>query len=169
MTGLSIGRVTQLVGLTILAAAAVAFKQRPGIGTILNMILVGFYVDFFLARLSGLVLTGFIAQLSCLLVGVVLFGTGVAVYISANLGAGPRDGLMLGLSRLTGRSIRFVRTVMEVTVLIIGFLLGGTVGIGTVISALGVGPVVQFTMRLIDRLKHSCLGTGSLAPRAVKE
>ena len=84
-----------------------------------------------------------------MLVGVLVVGTGGALYLSAELGTGPRDGLMMGLARKSGWSVRVARMIIEVTVLALGWLLGGTVGIGTVAFALGIGPVLQFMLKLM--------------------
>ncbi len=167
LVGLSIGRVTQVVGFAILTAAFLFFRQKPGFGTVMNMVFVGFFVDFFLAKISGMEIMTLPTQLLAVVLGVLIGGVGVGVYISASLGAGPRDGLMLGLSQMSGKSIRFIRTAIELTVLIVGFFLGGTVGIGTVVSALGMGPVVQFTMRSIDGIKGTYLGSRQLSSRTV--
>ncbi|MFT4296129.1 MAG: hypothetical protein QM582_12035 [Micropruina sp.] len=116
--------------------------ERPGVGTLANAVVIGLSVDASLAWLP--VPDGWAAQVALMLAGVVLNGAAGAIYIGAQLGRGPRDGLMTGLSRRTGRSLRLVRTLIEVTVLAVGLLLGGTAGLGTLVFALTVGPLNQF-------------------------
>lgn len=155
-TGMPIGTASILAGLPILLLW-LPLGERPGIGTALNIILVGVFIDGFvelLPPLSPHLLPAhllFLAQLIQTLIGVTLLGAGSAVYITAGLGPGPRDGVMMGLVRRTGRSIRLVRTLLELTALLLGWLLGGTVGIGTLAFAFGVGPVIQTTLRLLQR------------------
>ena len=116
-------------------------RQRPGFGTVSNVIVIGFAVD---ATLAVMPTPGQLAwRVTFLLLGVVLNGVATGLYIGAGLGPGPRDGLMTGLAR-RGHSIRLVRTLIELTVLGTGWLLGGTIGIGTVVYALGIGPLAQF-------------------------
>jgi uncharacterized membrane protein YczE len=113
----------------------------PGVGTVANALVVGVAADGTLALLDT---PGAIALRVGLMVGgVLLCGLATALYIGAQLGRGPRDGLMTGLARRTGRSLRVVRTGIEVTVVAVGLLLGGTLGIGTVLYALGIGPLTQ--------------------------
>jgi uncharacterized membrane protein YczE len=148
VTGLSIGRVMQGVGLVVVALSWLLTGTRPGLGTALNMVLVGPWVDLFrtlpLARLSPSYLLGG----AVFLTGLVLQGMGTGLYISARLGAGPRDGLVLGLARLLPASVRVTRTGLELLVLASGWLMGGQVGLGTVLYALGIGPLMQFFLRL---------------------
>lgn len=146
-TPLSFGTVTILVGVVVLLAW-LPLRQRPGVGTIANVLLIGLAVD---ATLFVLPEPGNLAvAIGYLVVGVVGNGIAGGLYIGAGLGPGPRDGLMTGLVRVTGRSVRLVRTVLEVTVLAVGFLLGGTVGVGTVLYALAIGPVVQVSLRFLS-------------------
>jgi uncharacterized membrane protein YczE len=143
---LTLGRVSQSVGFIIILAS-LFFHIYPGIGTILNMILIGFFIDLINPHVPFMHQLGI--QFGMLGFGVLIIGVASGLYINANLGAGPRDSLMLGLSNKTGRSIRLVRNSMEVVVLMIGFLLGGPVGIGTVVYALAIGPCVQFFLKKI--------------------
>ncbi|MCX6407534.1 MAG: hypothetical protein NTV28_11515 [Propionibacteriales bacterium] len=137
---LTFGQVVILVGAVVLLLW-VPLRQRPGIGTVLNVLLIGVAVDVTLAWLPT---PDHVAvQVAFLLLGVVGNGLAGALYIGADLGTGPRDGLWTGLVRRTGRSVRQVRTGLELGVLLVGFVLGGTVGIGTVVYALVIGPVVQ--------------------------
>ena len=137
---LTFGQVVILVGAVVLLLW-VPLRQRPGIGTVLNVLLIGVAVDVTLAWLPT---PDHVAvEVAFLLLGVVGNGLAGALYIGADLGTGPRDGLWTGLVRRTGRSVRQVRTGLELGVLLVGFVLGGTVGIGTVVYALVIGPVVQ--------------------------
>ena len=138
---LTFGQVVIVVGAAVLLLW-IPLRQMPGLGTVLNVVVIGLAADFGIAVIAqpenvwlrGLLLLG----------GVVGNGFAGALYIGAQLGPGPRDGLWLGLVRRTGRSVRFWRTVIEVGVLAVGFVLGGTVGVGTVLYALTIGPIVQF-------------------------
>lgn len=137
---LTFGQVVILVG-AILLLLWIPLRQRPGIGTVLNVVLVGLAVDATLWLLPTP--DALPVQVAFLVLGVVGNGLAGALYIGADLGTGPRDGLWTGIVRCTGRSVRLVRTSLEVTVLAVGFVLGGTVGVGTVLYALAIGPVVQ--------------------------
>ncbi len=144
---LSFGQVVIATGAVVLLLW-IPLRQRPGIGTVLNVVVVGLAADVGIWLIDQ---PDHLLWRSLLLVGgVVGNGFAGALYISARLGSGPRDGLWLALVRLTGRSIRFWRTSIEVTVLAIGFALGGTVGIGTVLYALAIGPLVQVFTALLD-------------------
>lgn len=139
-TGLPIGWIVNIVGAAVLLLW-LPLRQRPGFGTVSNVIVIGFAVD---ATLAVMPTPGQLAwRVTFLLLGVVLNGVATGLYIGAGLGPGPRDGLMTGLAR-RGHSIRLVRTLIELTVLGTGWLLGGTIGIGTVVYALGIGPLAQF-------------------------
>jgi uncharacterized membrane protein YczE len=148
ITGLSVGRITQAVGLLVIGAAAILLRRRPRIGTVVNMILIGFIVDaslYLIGPQSSLLL-----RTLYLVVGVILTGAGTAVYISADLGEGPRDCFMMGLHVVTRWSIRAIRTAMEILVLLTGAALGGRVGIGTIAAALLTGCIIQATMGVIS-------------------
>ncbi len=123
--------------------------ERPGIGTILNIALIGTATNVALPLLP--LPTAPVAQLAMSVGGVLVIGLGSGLYLAADLGPGPRDGLMTGLHRRFGWSIRRARTAIEVTVLVIGFLLGGTIGLGTVLFAFGIGPIIQGFLRVLDR------------------
>lgn len=145
-TGLSLGVASQITGLGIIIIAWAAARVKPGWGTVANMIFIGVFIDLIMPHIPHP--QGFVAQLAVFIAGTVLLGIATAIYLKAGLGAGPRDGLMLGLSRITGRSVRLVRTVIELSALGAGALMGGQVGLGTVIFAFSVGPVVQASLRL---------------------
>ena len=150
---LSLGQVVIVMSFVVLLAW-IPLRERPGVGTIANALVVGLAADATLALLAapdGLVLRGVLMVL-----GVLLNGLATAAYIGAQLGRGPRDGLMTGLSRRTGLSLRLVRPGLEVTVVVLGLLLGGVAGVGTVLYALAIGPVTQallptFTVRTVAR------------------
>lgn len=144
---LTFGQVVIAVG-ALLLLLWIPLRQRPGIGTVLNVLLIGIAVDVTLALLPTPDALG--TQVVFLVLGVVGNGLAGALYIGADLGTGPRDGIWTGIVRRTGRSVRLVRTSLEVTVLVTGFLLGGTVGVGTVLYALAIGPVVQATLPLVQ-------------------
>ena len=128
----------------------VPLRQRPGLGTVANVFVIGLVINLLLATVPAP--HGLPLQLVTMLGGVGLNGLATGAYIGAGLGPGPRDGLMTGLAA-RGWSIRVVRTAIEVTVLVCGWLLGGTVGLGTVVYALGIGPLAQLfvPMLSIDR------------------
>jgi uncharacterized membrane protein YczE len=137
---LSFGLVTALTGVVVLLLW-LPLRQRPGVGTVANVVVIAVSVDAALALIP--VLSALPARIALLSGGIVLNGVASAAYIGARLGPGPRDGLMTGLAARTGWSIRLVRTGIELTVLAAGWLLGGTVGIGTVAYALAIGPLTQ--------------------------
>ncbi|WP_229400177.1 membrane protein YczE [Micromonospora okii] len=140
-TGLSFGTVTMAVGAVVLLLW-LPLRQRPGLGTVSNVLVVGPVADGALALLPGGLPVP--VRVALLLAGIVANGAATGLYLGARLGPGPRDGLMTGyVARRPGRSVRLVRTVIEVTVLALGWLLGGTVGVGTVAYALAIGPLVQ--------------------------
>ncbi|GLF96454.1 membrane protein YczE [Streptomyces yaizuensis] len=145
LTGLSIGTMAILVGAAVLLLW-IPIRQRPGLGTVSNVVVIGLAMDASLLLLPEL--TGLGVRIPALVAGVVLNGIATGLYIAARFGPGPRDGLMTGLHRLTGRSIRLVRTGLEVVVVATGFALGGSVGIGTVLYALAIGPLAQLALRL---------------------
>jgi uncharacterized membrane protein YczE len=139
-TGLAIGTVTILTGVVVLALW-LPLRERMGIGTVANALVIGLVVNATLAVVEAP--DPLWARVAFLVVGIFLFGPGSGLYIGAGLGPGPRDGLMTGLAR-RGRSVRVVRTGIELTALAGGAALGGTVGIGTVLFALTVGPNVHW-------------------------
>ena len=139
--GVNLGSTTIGIGLVLLLAW-IPLRERPGVGTVANVLLVGLAVDATLAVVPAVdALAGRIAMA---LAGVVLTSLALATYIGVRLGPGPRDGLMTAFVRRTGRSVRLVRTSIEVTVLLAGFLLGGTVGLATLLVVITIGPLTQF-------------------------
>ena len=141
-TGLSLGVLNIAVGAVVLLLW-VPLRQRPGTGTVLNVLVIGAVVDLALALLPE---PGPLAvRAGAMLGGVVLMGIGSGLYIGAGLGPGPRDGLMTGVAD-RGHTVRSVRTALELAVLVLGWLLGGTVGVGTVVLAVAIGPLVQVSL-----------------------
>lgn len=144
-TGLTIGVVSIIVGAVVLLLW-IPLRQRPGLGTVSNVFVIGIAMDGTLAVVPDA--HGLGVQTVVLAGGIVLNGVATGLYIAARFGPGPRDGLMTGLHRLTGRSIRLVRTAIEVAVVATGFVLGGSVGVGTVAYALAIGPLAQLFLRV---------------------
>ncbi len=146
-TGLALGTVSILVGIPVLALWW-PLGERPGVGTILNVALIGTSTNLVLPLLPH---PGEpVGQLAMSVGGVLIIGLGSGLYLAADLGPGPRDGLMTGLHHRFGWSIRRARTSVELIVLVVGFLLGGTVGLGTILFAFGIGPIVQALLRVLD-------------------
>ena len=143
---LSFGQVTMVVGALVLLAW-IPLRQWPGVGTVANVVVIGLVAD---AGLAVLPTPGSLAtQVAMMTTAVVLNGLAGAAYIGTHLGPGPRDGLMTGLAARTGRSLRLIRVAIELTVLVVGFVLGGSVGAGTVLYALTIGPIVQFFLPFV--------------------
>jgi uncharacterized membrane protein YczE len=141
--GWSIGTVVVVASFLVLLLW-IPLRQMPGFGTLANAVLVGVFADIGLALIPVFSHLG--GQIAMLAGAVVLNGIASACYIGARLGPGPRDGLMTGLARRTGWSVRLSRTLIEVVVLGVGWLLGGSVGVGTVVYALAIGPIVQLLL-----------------------
>lgn len=144
-TGLSIGVVLIIVGAVVLLLW-IPLRQRPGLGTVSNVFVIGIVMDGTLAVVPEA--HAFAVRIPLLLAGIVLNGAATGLYIAARFGAGPRDGLMTGLHRRTGASIRLLRTAIEVAVVATGFALGGSIGVGTVLYALSIGPLAQLFLRV---------------------
>jgi uncharacterized membrane protein YczE len=147
-TGQSFGRMAQSVGLVFIVASWAGLRVAPGVGTVFNMAVIGPWVDLFRAQPFWPRWDGGLPGTAQFLVGLLVMGTASGLYIGARLGAGPRDSFVLGLSRRLGASIRVVRIFLELCVLGCGFLLGGPVGLGTVLFALLMGPLMQLSLRL---------------------
>ena len=142
---LSIGQVIVVLSFVVLLLW-IPLREVPGLGTISNAVVIGFALDATLALLDA---PGALWLRTALLVGgVLLNGLATALYIGSQFGRGPRDGLMTGLHRRTGKSLRLVRTGLEVTVVLLGLLLGGVAGVGTVLYALAIGPLTQALLPL---------------------
>lgn len=137
---ITIGEAVVLMSFVVLLLW-IPLRETPGLGTISNALVVGFSADLTLALLDPP--DAIVLRVGLMVGGVVLCGLASALYIGAQLGRGPRDGLMTGFARHSGHSLRLVRTALEVTVVVIGVLLGGTIGLGTVLYALAIGPLTQ--------------------------
>jgi uncharacterized membrane protein YczE len=145
---MTIGIASAVVGVAVLLAW-IPLRNRPGVGTVANVIVIAITVDAGMALLPTP--ESLPVRVAMMLGAVVLNGLSTVLYIGAGMGPGPRDGLMTGLVARTGLSVRVVRTSIEATVLAVGWLLGGTVGVGTVVYALGIGPLVQLFVRLTPK------------------
>jgi uncharacterized membrane protein YczE len=151
-TPLSFGTANIAIALVILVVAR-RLDVRPQVGTLANALLVGTFVDLLLrlGAVQHLSHDALAVRIALLAGGILVIGLGTGLYISANLGAGPRDSLMLGINRRVKSRIGVVRTGLEVSATVIGFALGGTVGIGTLAFALGIGPAVELSFALLAR------------------
>jgi len=146
---LSIGVITILISVGVLIFW-IPLNQRPGIGTILNALIIGLMIDVCIKFVSTP--ENYVSQLLLAIVAVLTVGLGGGIYLVANLGAGPRDGLMVGLQQKTSLPIAAVRAFLEITVMSIGWYLGGTVGVGTLLFAFGIGPAVALGLFLVGRV-----------------
>ncbi|WP_405163977.1 hypothetical protein OG203_02310 [Nocardia sp. NBC_01499] len=145
---ISFGAVTALTGIAVLLAW-IPLRQRPGLGTVSNVVVIAVSVDAGLWLLPAWEMIP--ARVGAMGAAVLLNAIATVLYIGAGMGPGPRDGLMTGLVRRTGMSVWVVRTSIEVTVLTIGWVLGGSVGIGTVVYAFGIGPLIQLLIPAVNR------------------
>ncbi len=142
--GMSVGFWAIMTGLLIVLTTALYSKQWPLIGTWLNMLLIGLFIDFFLWLLPNV--STLFSQTVLFIAGIAVISVGVGMYIASNIGAGPRDSLMLILIEKTGWSVKRVRTLLEVVVGVVGWMLGGPIGIGTIFIALTLGYLVHYTL-----------------------
>ena len=149
---LSIGIITFFISLFVIFLW-IFLDQKPGIGTILNAIIIALMIDFSIAFVGTP--DNYFSQLFLAIISVLLVGLGSGFYLIANLGPGPRDGLMTGLQKKTKLPIALVRGFLEISVVITGWYLGGTVGIGTLLFAFGVGPAVALGLYIVDKLFNS--------------
>jgi uncharacterized membrane protein YczE len=166
-TGLALGTVTILVGIPVLVAW-LPLGQRPGIGTVLNVLIVGTATNLGLSIIPAP--ADLAPRVAEMLLGVAVIGVGSGIYLAMGLGPGPRDGIMTGIHRRFGWSIAATRTAIEIIVLVVGILMGGTFGIGTVLYAFGVGQIVQAALRVLDRegrvmLRKDAIPVAGFAPR----
>ena len=144
--GLSIGQWSIIVGALVLLLW-IPLRERPGLGTVSNVVVIGVAIDVFLAHLSAP--ASLPARVALLLGGILVNGVATAAYVGARLGPGPRDGLMTGLVRTTGRPVGLVRTAIEVSVVLVGWALGGNLAVGTVLFVLAIGPLVHVFLPLL--------------------
>ena len=145
-TPLTVGQTTILMGLVVLGGSWVFLRQPVGVGTVLNMALIGLFIDLILPHLPHPELLW--EQWVQFLLGVLVLGVGTGMYVSSSLGAGPRDGLVIALSENFRWGVKRIRTAIELVVLLAGFLLGGSVGWGTLAFAVLVGPAMSMGMRM---------------------
>lgn len=146
LTGLEFGQTNQIIGFAIILFS-IMIKIYPGIGTILNMIFIGLFVDLISKTNILLSPEGYLLKIIVLVYALTVQCYGLYSYLKFELGAGPRDGLMVGLVQITGLSVKYIKTGIEAIVLIIGFLLGGTVGLGTVIATLSGGYILNMIFK----------------------
>lgn len=159
--GWSFGTVTIVLSVLVLGCW-IPLRQRPGVGTVLNVLVIGLLVDPFLALLGRLGTPPLGVAVALTAGGIVLNGLATALYIGTRLGPGPRDGLMTGLVSRTGWSVRLVRSGIEVVVVAVGWVLGGTVGLGTLAYAVGIGPLVHVLLpRFTVPLERTTTGAGA--------
>lgn len=145
-TGISVGTASQLVGLVVILLGW-ALGSRPTVGMFANMVMIGWFMDRILSQISRP--DDLASRWVLFLVGNALLAVGIAVYTSAGLGAGPRDSLMFNLTRRFGKPVAVIRNSIEAVVLAVGWLLGGPVGFGTLLTVLVIGPFVQVALRLV--------------------
>ena len=146
---LSIGTITLLISIGVLFLW-IFLDQKPGIGTVLNAVIISVMIDLCINFVPTP--TSYIYQLVLAICSVLLVGLGGGIYLVANLGPGPRDGLMIGLQKKTNLPIALIRALLEITVVTIGWYLGGVVGVGTLLFAFGIGPCYAFGLYLVDKL-----------------
>ena len=145
---LSIGTITLLISIAVLILW-IPLGQKPGMGTIFNALIIAIMIDLCIKYVPTPL--NYIHQLLLAVISVIMVGIGGGIYLVSNLGAGPRDGLMIGLQKLTNFPIAVVRGTLEISVVSIGWYLGGTVGIGTLLFAFGIGPCVALGLYLVDK------------------
>jgi uncharacterized membrane protein YczE len=163
-TGISFGLCTIIISGVVLLFW-IPLKQMPGVGTVANAILVGLFADLglaFIPQANHLAL-----QIAVFAAGLFLLAFATALYIGAGMGPGPRDGLMTGLVRVSGKPVWLIRTGIELSVVVVGFFLGGVVGAGTAAFALGVGPLTQLTLRWLRVDLHAKRGKTSMVDVSV--
>jgi len=146
---LSIGTITLLISIVVLLLW-IPLRQKPGMGTILNALIIAIMIDLCIKYVPTP--SNYIYQLILAVISVIMVGIGGGIYLVSNLGAGPRDGLMIGLQKITNFPIAVVRATLEISVVSIGWYLGGTVGLGTLLFAFGIGPCVALGLFLVDKI-----------------
>ena len=146
---LSIGTITLLISLAVLVLW-IPLGQKPGMGTIFNALIIAIMIDLCIKFVPTP--SNYIHQLILAIISVITVGIGGGIYLVSNLGAGPRDGLMIGLQKLTKLPIAVVRAALEISAVSVGWYLGGTVGVGTLLFAFGIGPCVALGLYLVDKI-----------------
>jgi uncharacterized protein len=164
-TGISIGAASILAGFAILLVT-LAMKVRPGVATLLNMVLIGVFIDLLLPVVPDP--ASLPVAMAYFALAIPMAGISSGMYIGAGFGHGPRDALMVALTLRTGWSIRRIRTLIELTVLGAGWLMGGTVGIGTLVIAVTIGPTVQWGLKLFGAVPPASPRVAAAAPRRVR-
>lgn len=150
--GLTIGSWSIISGLVIVIGTAIGTKRFPKIGTWLNMILIGLFIDFFNWLLPDL--ASYFGQTIFFVTGVLIMGLGVGIYVAPNMGAGPRDSVMILIVEKTGWTVKRVRTGIEIVVAIVGWMLGGPIGFGTILIAVTLGQIVHMTLPMAKSWLH---------------
>ena len=157
LSGITMGQASILSGLVIVILDWV-LGEKVGLGTIFNMLFIGIFMDLLMLNHLVPIFNNMIARVIMMLLGMFIIGIASYFYIGAGLGSGPRDGLMVSLTKKTGKSVRFVRNCIEFTVLVVGYFLGGTVGFGTLIMVIGGGYFVQFAFKIfkfdVKKVQH---------------
>ena len=146
---LSIGTITLLISIAVLILW-IPLGQKPGMGTIFNALIIAIMIDLCIKYVPTP--SNYIYQLILAVISVIMVGIGGGIYLVSNLGAGPRDGLMIGLQKITNFPIAVVRATLEISVVSVGWYLGGTVGVGTLLFAFGIGPCVALGLFLVDKI-----------------
>ncbi|GAB6100678.1 YitT family protein [Halanaerocella petrolearia] len=147
---LKVGQAGQITGLVVILVSFLVAKIKPTIATIINIVLVGFLIDLLMPLVPKPSLL--IIRYLYLFIGIIIFGSGAGTYISAQCGAGPRDSLMIALDKKLDFRLGWIRNSIELTILIVGYFLGGPVGVGTLCTALAVGPIVEVSLNLMNSL-----------------
>ncbi|MDO5059004.1 MAG: YitT family protein [Neisseria sp.] len=148
LSGLNLGVITLLISAAVMLLW-IPLRQRPGLGTVMNMLVIAAVLGLFVRLVPAPAETAWLLRALLCIGGILLIGIASALYLTCHLGAGPRDGLMVGLCQKTGWPVGWVRGALEISVCLIGWLLGGTLGIGTLLFAFGVGWVVQLSLSLL--------------------
>ena len=146
---LSIGTITLFISIAVLILW-IPLGQKPGMGTIFNALIIALMIDICIKFVPTP--SSYINQLILAVISVITVGIGGGIYLVSNLGAGPRDGLMIGLQKVTNAPVALVRAILEISVVTVGWYLGGTVGVGTLLFAFGIGPCVALGLFIVDKL-----------------
>ena len=149
LTNISIGRWVQIVGITMILLTAFLERKKPATGSVVNILLVGFFLDIILNFMPSC--TGLILQYTSLVLGIILMGIGSGMYVASKVGAGPREGMTLLIAERFSISVRLSRTLLEITALTIGWLIGGPIALGTFVSVFLIGPVMQTSLKFWTR------------------
>ena len=146
---LSIGTITLFISIAVLILW-IPLGQKPGMGTIFNALIIALMIDICIKFVPSP--SSYIYQLILAVISVITVGIGGGIYLVSNLGAGPRDGLMIGLQKVTNSPVALVRAILEISVVTVGWYLGGTVGVGTLLFASGIGPCVALGLFIVDKM-----------------